>query len=347
MLRNSGVKMANLKINIRKVAAEADVSVASVSRVLNNRAGVSEEVRERVRKVIEKYSYTPAIATHKRSSIGIIICQESFVVEGFLSLVLSGISRYSFESGSDTATLFVNPARKDSLGEMLRERNCTSAVMVFPQSLIGRLDEIAGSGIPAVLINSDFSGENIVCVSNDSYRGMQDSVEHLISLGHRKIAFLEGPRASHADLLARTDAYLGTMKKYGIDPEKESLLVRHIPTEKTQEAGYLQCRELLKNTQSATAVIANSDEMAYGAMLACSESGLKIPEDISISSFDDLPSSRYLNPPLTTVRQPIESIAYTAAMYAGMMAKDSAAVLKNRIFPTELIIRKSTAKARD
>jgi len=139
----------------------------------------------------------------------------------------------------------------------------------------------------------------------------------------------------------RARAYEEAMDAAGLERE----IAAHIPTERTQEAGYRQCLQLLDSKQRPTALFANSDEMALGAMAACWEKGLSIPRDVSITGFDDLPAASYSTPPLTTVRQPIEEIGRLAAKCAALLAKNPQdPEARSQTLPTSLVVRSSTAQ---
>lgn len=321
------------------------MSVASVSRVLNNRADVSAITRERIRAIICKHGYNPFVASHKKVNIGIVICQENPVVEGFLGCILSGISRYSFDCDIFTTMLFVKSGSGESLAGMLRERRCGAGIIVFPQLLRASLDELGDSGIPSVLLNAEGASQSFVGISHDSYAGGRLAMKHLLELGHRRIAFLSGPTENCPDHINRRQAYIDAMKESG-EKDFAKLLVEHIPTLCTLEAGLRQSHALLSGTRGVTAILANSDEMAYGAIAACDERGLSVPADISVMGFDDLSFSQYCLPPLSTVSQPMEQMGFAAAKTAVLMAKGGAREIPDIVFPAKLVARKSTSAPR-
>ncbi len=326
-------------MNIRKIAKEANVSVASVSRVLNNRPDVSEDTRERIRKVIELHDYKPLTASHRKVNVGIVVCQETHVIEGFVSNLLAGVSRYTQDCDIFATILFWNKGTEASIVDALRERRCSSAIISFPQALYSQLDKLAESDIPTVLVNGDSERPGFLCLGNDSYEGETLAAKHLLALGHKRIGFLSGPMENCPDHINRRKAYIDAMASAGLQPQ----VSEHKPTERTSEAGFNQCLELLSAIERPTAILASNDEMAYGALRACWESGLSVPGDVSVMGFDDLPLSRFTHPPLSTVRQPVEEIGYAAAKCAALLAKGHGAGLKSETFKTELCVRASTA----
>jgi DNA-binding LacI/PurR family transcriptional regulator len=164
----------------------------------------------------------------------------------------------------------------------------------------------------------------------------------LLGLGHKRIGFLAGPLENCPDHINRRQAYLDAMERAGLPP----LVVDHSPTERTADAGHRQCLQLLRQPEPPTAILTANDEMAYGALAACAELGFEVPGDISLMGFDDLPLSRYMSPPLSTVRQPVEQIGFTAAKCAALLARNSGEAPKSQTLPTELVLRSSTAAPR-
>ena len=133
------------------------------------------------------------------------------------------------------------------------------------------------------------------------------------------------------------------MKRHGIEKD-EKLIIDHIPTLHGQEAGYLQTMQLFRQASDVTAVVVSNDTMAQGTYKACWETGRKIPDDISVVGFDDLSASAYLNPPLTTVAQPLYEIGYKAANYLYLYLSGTLAELPGETLSTKLVIRNSTAR---
>jgi DNA-binding LacI/PurR family transcriptional regulator len=338
MVRTAG------KLSIKTIAREANVSIATVSRVMNNRSDVTEELRQRVRDVLDRSEYRPRIMSNRTINLAIVLQMCHPIVENFTAGILSGISKYAFEQGVDTTTIFLptHRATKESVLEKIRERRCDAAVLVFPQTLREQLLEMTRSGVPIIMINARFDIEGTGYVDNDSYAGAHEATKHLLALGHRRIGFLCNVMKDNDDHQFRFAGYEMAMKEAGIEVDPR-WIVTHLPTYQTERAGYLQAQALLDADPSVTAIFATNDNMAYGAILACTERGLRVPDDISVVGFDDYPTSAYYNPPLTTVRQPLEELGYRAAKYADTLAKGAIPVPPREILPTKLVVRKSTA----
>ncbi|MDD3154075.1 MAG: LacI family DNA-binding transcriptional regulator [Victivallaceae bacterium] len=331
------------KINIRHIADAAGVSVATVSRVINNRTDVSESLRKKVRTVIENCNFCADRGEERLFHLVMAI------VGGtggeYASLILEGAIRYGLESRSAPGILFFREevSRKRSLLRLLRERR-VDGVGIISSDNYSHLEGLSESGIPCILVNQEPTG-NFGGVGNDSYGGMGQAIEYLISLGHRKIGFLEGELDGCIDHCQRKQAYLDGMHRNGL-AVPDSYLVLFRPTSSPAESGYIQMNRLLDAAGEITAAAVNNDEMAVGAIKACRERGLDVPRDISIIGFDDRPLSRFLHPGLSTVRQPLEELGYHVMHALDDFLQHKINELPREILKTELVVRGTTAPPR-
>jgi LacI family transcriptional regulator/LacI family repressor for deo operon, udp, cdd, tsx, nupC, and nupG len=335
-------------MNIRSIAKESGLSVATVSRVLNNESGVSDEARQKALKVIEKSGYKPRSYSQRRGTrIGIVVEAGATSFDSFYSLVFTGISRYAWESGFEATLLYFSPEdERDSNGELvelLRKKRCNGAVLIAPISeKEGR--ELIAARIPSVLVSHRLDLDGIGYIDCNNLQGACDLTEYLLRLGHRKIGYLCG-NLNNGNNTDRLNGFLKAMKDAGLEIE-DGWLVEHHPTDVTEQAGYDQALFLLERHPDVTAIFANNDSMACGAISACIEQGLRVPEDISVVGYDDYVSSRYYNPPLTTMRQPLLEMGASAARWIDEKMKNKMTELPHRIFRGELIVRKSCALPR-
>ena len=329
--------------NIRLVSERAGVSVATVSRVVNNRTDVSEELRKKIQAVIDELNFSPNKGAKRVFNIGVVISQEKPLMDEYLSELITGMSAFIGTESADLSIIMNSGCRKRSILKQIRERRC-DGVCLFAGDL-PQISELEKAQIPVMMLNYPYRSEKIGFVNNESYRGETDAMEHLIGLGHRRIAFLAMNMTDDENHLHRFKAYTDALKRHGIEPD-ENLVINHIPTLYGQEAGYLQTMRLFRQAPDVTAIAASNDAMAQGAYKACWETGRKIPDDISIIGFDDLPGSAYLNPPLTTVAQPLYEIGYKAANYLYLYLSGTLAELPGETLETKLIIRNSTAKVK-
>jgi DNA-binding LacI/PurR family transcriptional regulator len=326
-----------------QIAKAANTSTATVSRVINNRDGVSDELRQRVRQAAEKFDFRSLAQANRSTNIAVVLNNDHPIFESFTSAILSGISRFSYEQGVDTTMLCI-PNKRATYEEILsiiRQRSCDAAVLVFPHAIQGNLSQLTRSGIPVMMINSRRDVDDAGYVDNDSFGGVYTATRYLVDLGHRRIGFLCGTMKA-VDHPLRLNGYQKAMADAELPIEK-NWIAEHTPTYLSSDAGYNEMRHLLKRAPEITAVIATNDDMAYGAIHACADAGLRVPDDISIIGFDDYLNSKHCNPPLTTIRQPLDELGYRAAKYAQAMTGGDIVKVPREILPTELVIRKSTA----
>ncbi|WP_269523581.1 LacI family DNA-binding transcriptional regulator [Coraliomargarita parva] len=336
-------------MNIRAIAKDSGLSVATVSRVINNESGVSEELRKKAFEAIERHGYKPRRKARKTvTRIGIVVEADAPSFNSFYSQIFSGVSRYAFDRGVETTLLFYSPSLEEDgdrpdLTELLRKKRCNGMVLVGPLSNRDA-EKLVQARVPAVLVSHRLELEGIGFIDCDNIAGAQTQTEYLLGLGHRKIGYLCGD-ASKGDNCDRVDAFMQTMQSNGASIEPE-WLVEHKPTQTSEEAGYNQAKVLLSRCPDVTAIFANNDSMAWGAITACVEMGRNVPSDISVVGYDDNSASRYFNPPLTTMRQPLEDMGAAAAKWVDEKLNNKISDLPHQVISGELMVRKSCALPR-
>ena len=332
--------------NIRLVAARAGVSIASVSRVVNNRTDVSEETRRRIQAVIDELNFTPDKSSERIFNIGIVLAQEQPVISNYISPLIAGMTDFASRNGLIISVMMNSIGNRGrSLLQLIRERRCDALCLPMSGERLAELDAIDRAGIPAMLINGPVRRRKIGYINNNAYLAACRIASHLLELGHVKIGFLAQCTDHDENHLHRVKGYVDTLRNHGVKPEKK-WFVEHIPTLLAQEAGYLQALRLFEQAPEVTAVIAADDEMAMGVYKACWETGRRIPEDISVTGFDDLPQSEFLTPPLTTVRQPLFEVGAKAINYLQLYLQNNLEELPCETIDPELVIRNSSAAPR-
>ena len=329
------------EINIKLVAEEAGVSLATVSRVINNRTDVSEAMRRKVSAVVEKFNFAPTKGSERRINIGVIVVMDTSLVNEYISQVLDGVADYSDGGLLDVTVIFyrITPDAKPLL-QLIRERRCDAVVLFPPERVTDQLPQLIESEIPVMLVNGSTNAPKMGFLNNESYTGAVKAMEYLAECGHTKIGFLCNALENSENHQQRLQGYLDVMAK--ISPDRKSgWIIPHQPTPATTEAGYNQCTQLLLTCPEITAVFCTNDEMAVGAVKACWDANLRVPEDISIIGFDDIPYGRYLHPALTTVRQPLTEFGYRAVKYLDELLKNQRAGLPCETLDTKLIVRDS------
>ena len=340
------------RATIADVAERADVSIATVSRVINRTAPVAESTAARVRTAIAELNYVPraaarSLASSRTNMVGLLLPKISGY---FFPALLRGIEAGTRESGFDlmiyskTAATESRPTsqpRSDAAGGPrcpVGEHN-TDGLLVFADSLdeteLVRLHRI---GFPMVLLHrSPPDGLDIPCVTFENKAGARKLVEHLIEAHDcRRIAFLRGPRG-HEDSYWREMGYREALADHGIPFAPALVATGGFDQVEAQEA----VERWLAEGVEIEAIFAGDDEAASGAVTALRRAGTRVPEDVAVVGFDDSPISRHLTPlPLTTVHAPIETAGYEAARQLARLVRTGEAD-PLVLLPTELVIRRS------
>lgn len=289
-------------ITIAEISKLANVSKTTVSRVLNNKPDVLQETRDKIKAIIKEYDYYPnayakAISNQKSNTIGLLIPYSSEYVfsNPYYYEIMRGIANEVNKCGYYLMFLY---SQNDNYKVALKQNRVDGVIVVSPGKGHGYIfNEIKGMEIPIVSTSKVIDAEGINHIDTDDNYGAGLAVEHLISLGHRRIAFINGP-----DILAsskdRLSGYMNMLEKYDIlyDPN----LVKY--GEPSIISGYKAMEEILKE-RDVSAVFVASDLMSVGVINAINNAGKTVPGDISVVGFDDIPLAGDLNPPLTTVRQ--------------------------------------------
>ncbi|MBI5930590.1 MAG: LacI family DNA-binding transcriptional regulator [Chloroflexi bacterium] len=327
------------RITIVEVAEYAGVSTATVSRVINKSGQVSTEAATKVYAAIDALNYKPnaaarGLASRRTNAIGLLVDE---INSEFFQPMLRGIEVTARASGMSLLISSTGGMNKASPPYPLGENN-TDGLIVFadslPQEELIRLHKI---GFPLVLLHrSSPPNFNIPCVTVENKEGARRMVNYLIKeRGYRRIALLEGPD-SHEDAQWRKLGYQEALAAHAI-PFDPNLIFRGGFNERQ---AYTTVSHWLEQKPNAEVIFAADDDSAIGAMMALKEAGLRIPEDIAIVGFDDIRLAAYLDPPLTTVRAPIEQAARIAVEQLVKVIHSETVELIT-LLPTELVIRRS------
>jgi LacI family transcriptional regulator len=286
-------------ITIKDVAREANVSVATVSRVFNNSAVVSEGTRQVVREVAERLNYWPngaarSLITNCTQAIGVMLPD---LFGEFYSEILRGMDMTARKPGLH---LLVSSSHADAdelvAGLRATRGRIDGLIVMAPDLDAGPAIRALATHLPLVLIDPGKGFEACDTVGIANQAGASAIVRHLIGLGHRQVATITGP-VRNADARQRLDGYRAALRAAGI----ERAAGYEVPGDFTEPSGYAAGARLLALEPRPTAVFAANDYMAIGVMGALSDARVRVPEDIAVVGFDDIAMARYLNPPLTTV----------------------------------------------
>jgi LacI family transcriptional regulator len=296
------------RATIREVASEAGVSTATVSRVLNDSANVAPETRAVVLQAIERHGLT---ARRRRASVrplqDVVAVRCPYVLDDYFGAILSAIER-SLRQRGKVLLLSAEALEGDepSLPELLRPELTEGAVLILPPEPGAVLAGLRSSGYPFVVVDPRTAlPPDIAAVSAAHLSGARMATEHLLQLGHTRIATIAGP----LNWIATGDRLLGYRAALAAAGKLAPDRLVRVGGEPTVAHGLMAARALLDQPEPPTAIIAFNDKIAIGAMEAAAERGLRVPENLSVVGFDDLELSRVVVPQLTTVRQPLQEMA--------------------------------------
>lgn len=328
-------------VTIVDVALEAGVSYSTVSRVVNNFKYVKPETRDRVEAAMNKLGYVAnlnarSLAGGRSQVVGMLIYEidTSYHVE-----IVRGVDAEITNSEYDLmlSTTHKRKRKESTYVTQLTQGLVDGLLLVLPRNLESYIEDLDRLQVPYVLIDHpgvDNDKSNTITATN--WQGAYDATQYLIQLGHHRIGFITGfvEVASAQDRLA---GYQTAIRDHGffVDPElicKGDFL---------EESGYEGAKKFLSLKKPPTAIFASSDVAAFGTMRAIDEAGYRVPQDISIVGFDDVPESSYIRPRLTTVRQPLREMGQLATRMLVERIDDLTLPTKQIVLPTRLMVRDS------
>jgi len=332
-------------MNIGAIARRARVSTATVSRTLNQNGAVRPETAKRVWRAAEELNYFPnsharALVSGRSRLLGLIV---SDITNPFFPELVRQFESLAQQRQYDlilTSTDYRTERMTACLRRML-ERKVDGVALMTSEMNEGLIEELSRRGVPLVFMDVGRVGARMSHVAMDYANGIRQAVDHVVSLGHRRVAFISGPLALHS-ARTRRDAFLQGLRQHGITPDKK--LIRE--GTHTAEGGQHATEALLRAQRRPTAIVCSNDWTAIGALHAIDAAGLRVPEDISLVGFDDTPIASYSRPPLTTVRMSAAEIGASACQALFNLIEDKkheGALLR---IPTELVVRGSTARVR-
>jgi LacI family transcriptional regulator len=326
------------RATLTMVAQKAGVSPSTVSRILNGTAQVSAEKKALVNAVIEEMGFRPdpaarSLAGGRTMSIGVLT---QFIDSPYYGEALRGIEDELHKA--NYVPLFVsghwNEEEEKNRLFMLQERKVDGIIVLTGKLTDTTLVEMAAK-IPVVVTGRRLVAPGLFSIDFDNAEGAGLAMRHLHALGHNRVAFISGP-LDHPDATERMQGFRSEAEKKGMALDEDLTVFGDY-----QEAGgYRAMNSLLENRTQFTAVFAANDQMAYGARLALHRAGLRVPEDISLIGFDDLPHSAFTLPPLTSVRQSVYEIGISAAR--AMMDMLNKQNPPSTLVAAELVVREST-----
>ncbi|HHV30013.1 LacI family DNA-binding transcriptional regulator [Acetivibrio mesophilus] len=348
-------------MNSEDIARLAGVSRSTVSRVINNYANVPEATRAKVLAVIEKYNYEPntsarILAGKSNNTIGLFVISVSekerrIYQNAYYSSFINAVVDVANDNGYYVLvhTIYSEKDYSKVKQSFLQKRIC-AGILVGNEKLSSALKEISRMGYPIGIVDYDpediekydLDDSNLIVVNSKDYEGTTDALNYLIGLGHREIGIITGRMETYSGR-QRYEAYINVLESNGIEIKPEFVLKGEFHKKKT----YDEVRNLVDSKKLPTALFACNDDMALAAMEVFSENGIRIPEDISIIGFDDIPLAAHIKPALSTVKVPgYEMVGHITEL---VISKIESKVRKFHYesIPDQLIIRDTCTNVRD
>jgi LacI family transcriptional regulator len=346
--RKHQAPMRRANANIHDVARRAQVSIATVSRVVNGIATVDPELAKRVWKAVDEVGYVPntqarALVSGRSRILGLMVSE---ITNPFFPELVQEFDDLAVAEGYEVMIGSTNydPARTELLIRRMIERKVDGvAVMTFgiEEELV---EKLVKHGFPLVFVDAGPEQANVHVLKVNYGEGIREAVRHLAGLGHRRIAFISGPLGMRT-AATRRDAFGSAMAELGLTVAAAAV----VEGKHTMESGKEAMEKLLKAPELPTAVICSNDLTAIGVLHALDETTLKVPGDISVVGFDDIHLAQFMLPPLTTVQMLCRDLATAAveALRSGIEAGHPKAAQREWPIATRLVVRRSTDCPRD
>ena len=322
------------------------MSLPTVSKVVNGRPDVAPDTRARVERLLSEFDYrrpgTRRVARRGRRS-GLIDLIFNGLDSPWAVEILRGVEEWCAEHATGAAVSAVRhgSARPASWTSALAGHDTEGVILVTSELTAPQLQQLRGEGIPLVVVDPvNLPDPELPSVGATNWAGGLAATDHLITLGHQRIATIAGP-PDYLCSRARLDGYRTALDRAELPVRDE--YVRY--GDFHHEGGFQRGRELLGLPEPPTAIFAGNDQQALGVFEAARQRGLRIPQDLSVVGFDDLPVARWVSPPLTTVRQPLAEMGRTAAAMLSDLIDGRAPTSRRVELSTDLVIRESTARS--
>ncbi|MGC9665592.1 LacI family DNA-binding transcriptional regulator [Planosporangium sp. 12N6] len=331
------------RVTITAIAREAGVSVPTVSRVLNGHSDVAPETRERIEELLHRHAYKRRVPG-SRTNASLVDLVFTDLDSPWAVEIIRGVEEVAHAAGVGTVVSAIHrgttPTRQWL--QNLRTRATDGVILVASDLAPSIPAELRRLHVPMVLVDpAGLPTIDAPTIGATNWAGGLRATEHLIGLGHRRIGFIAGPPRLLCSR-ARLDGFRTAMEAAGIEVD-ESLVQ---PGDFYHKSGFEGAAALLDLDRPPTAIFASSDQMAFGVYEAVRRRGLRVPDDVSVVGFDDLPEACWSPPPLTTVRQPLVEMGRLAGRTVLRLAQGEPLDTPRVELATELVVRESTAPPR-
>lgn len=300
------------RLTIQDIARLAGVSKATVSRVLNQKPDVDPETRQRILRIMAEQGFVPSItasglAGGRTRMVGVLVPSLTWQ---FIPEILQGVAEIIENSSYELLLYSISPNkdRVAAIDRILDTKLTAGLLVIVPGQALPRLQQLHEEGTPVVVIDDQHLPANLPWVGADNRLGAYHAVRHLINLGHRRIAHIQGP-SSYQCSHERYQGYAQALLEAGLMPDPKLIVQGDFEI----ASGRACARQLLALEERPTAIFAANDNMAWGVLEVAEDARLRVPDDLAVVGFDDTVPSSHKRPPLTTVRQPFQEMGQRAA----------------------------------
>lgn len=332
-------------VTIKDIARRAGVAHSTVSLVMNERQHVSPKMRERIRRIAEQMGYQPnmvarSLISKKSPTVAVVFPENPyfFTITYFL-MIINGVQNACKKYNRALMFFSLDQTKGESYYQVSKKWLVNLMVIMnvdYTRNISKDIQDLKNNNIYFSIITKYLGQEKVNSVCVDNYEGVKLALEHLVSLGHKRIGYISGNPNSF-DGPERLEAFKALSKKLNLDQDEE--LIVH--GDFTFESGEREVQKLLNLKTLPTAIFAASDYMAIGAMRTIKAKGLSIPEDIALVGFDNTLEAAYVQPGLTTVRQPLQEMGEAAVDLAVRSMEEEDLEPQTLVFKPEFIVRES------
>jgi LacI family transcriptional regulator len=341
----------NNKINgkpaIKDIAAEADVAISTVSHVLNNRDIVSEKTRNKVLGAIKKLDYRPSVLarglrTKHTNTIGIIVPD---IADPYYGQVIKGMEEIASNRGYTLVfgCAYYNPEEEMRQIDLFVDHTVDGLIFLCGYDQYENIKKIRGENIPLVLVDRQINDPDIPSVLVDNALAIENAVDYLYKLGHRKIGYLTFSYEGQTTVKERYEGYLKGLKKNGLKYNPDFVVIDDSIKLNEIKGTKELIENFFSNKKLPTAFISFSDIPAIGLIKALDIMGYRVPEDISVMGYANISLCEYVKPTLTTIKHPKKALGRISMDLLLDIVEKRKIKNKRVILPTELVVRDSTA----
>ena len=338
--------MPRKRVTSFDVAEKSGVSRTTVSFVLNDVPGISisEATRQRVQQAAKELNYHPdstgkKLASGKSNTLGLVLRQshEQVFADALLPQVLMGIEQAATEQGFQVLLKPLEPQDGDGYMRLVHENHVDGIILSGPRQEEAEIIRLHHEGLPVMLMGQ-LPGSGLPFVDIDAVNGSTQAVNHLIEHNHRRIGLITNAAQEYTSAQQRRQGYLNALKAAGIEPEADLMQAGNY----TPASGFKAMQKLLDVFPRPTAIFVASDVVSLGAIRAIKQAGLRIPQDIAVVGFDDIPMADYFDPPLTTIHIPSYGLGWASGERLVRLVQGEVLDQDGMLLESELVIRSSS-----